>query len=109
MSVPPLTSLHAAGHQHLGQRFGIVHDLPDVLLVARRQRLAKADRLAGDDVHQRPALNARKHGPIDFLGIGLLAEDHAAARSAERLVRGRGDEIGHRHGMSCSLAATSPA
>ena len=49
------------------------------------------------DVHQRSALRARKDRPVDVLGVGLLAEDQAAARAAERLVRGGRDVIGQGH------------
>ena len=95
--------LHAAGQQHVGQRLGVVDDLPGVLLELGLQGLAEADRLAGDDVHQRPALDAGKHRPVDVLGVCFLAQDHAAARAAERLVRGRGHVVGHRHRVVVQL------
>ena len=63
LSVPPLTSFSAAGQEHFGQGLGVVDDLPDVLLEGRREGLAEADGLAGDDVHQRPALDARETRP----------------------------------------------
>ena len=78
-------------------------------LKAGCEGLAEADRLAGDDVHQRPALRAGEHGPVDVLGVRLLAEDHAAARAAQRLVRGRWSRSRPpARGSSCSLAATRP-
>ena len=59
-------------------------------------------------MHQRAALHAGEHGPIDLLGIRLLAEDDAAARAAERLVRGRGDVVGHRHRVVVQLGGHQP-
>ena len=61
------------------------------------ERFLEADGLGGDDVHQRPALDAGEHRAIEVLGELLAAEHHAAARPAQRLVRGRRDEIGVRH------------
>ena len=58
------------------------------------QRLAEGDRLGGDDVHQRPALQAREHRRIHLLGdLLVIAQDHAAARAAQRLVRGGGHDM----------------
>jgi hypothetical protein len=46
------------------------------------QRLAESDRLGGDDVHQRPALQAREDRRVDLLGDRLvIGQDHAAARA----------------------------
>ncbi len=61
------------------------------------ERLAEAHGLGGDDVHQRTALDAGKHLRVDFFRELLLAKDDAAARAAQRLVGGGGDEIGVRH------------
>jgi hypothetical protein len=70
----------------------------------------QADGLARDHVHQRPTLDAGEHGLVDLRRerrldgreIGLVharrellaAEDQAAATAAERLVRGRRDDVG---------------
>jgi hypothetical protein len=48
-------------------------------------------------VHQRPALQAGEDGRIDRLFVLGLHQDDAAARTAQRLVRGRGHDIGVRH------------
>ena len=40
----------------------------DIALELGPQRLAERDRLGGDDVHQRPALQAREHRRVDLLG-----------------------------------------
>ena len=63
------------------------------------QRFAEADRLAGDDVHQRPALNAGEDAAVDRLAVLFLGEAQAGPRAAERFVRRRGDEVGDRHGV----------
>ena len=54
-----------------------------------RHRLAQRGGFGRDDVHQRSALNPRKHRGVDRLLLLALHQDHAAARSAQRLV-GRG-------------------
>ena len=66
-------------------------------LELRPQRLAEGHRLGGDDMHQRAALQAREDRRVDLLGdVLVVGEDHAAARAAQRLVRGRGDDMGMR-------------
>ena len=48
---------------------------------------------------ERAALAAGEHGGVEPLGeVGVVREDHAAARAAQGLVRGRGDHVGVRHG-----------
>ena len=44
------------------------------------QRLAEADRLAGDDVHQRPALDAGEDGPVERPWPSLPCTARAPAR-----------------------------
>ena len=59
------------------------------------QRLAERDRLGGDDVHQRAALQAGEDRRVDLLRDGLVVgQDHAAARAAQGLVGGGGDDMG---------------
>ncbi len=53
--------------------------------------------LGGDDMLQRAALLAGEHGAVDLAGVLFLGEDDAAARAAEGLVRGGGDDVGVRH------------
>ena len=53
----------------------------------------RADSLARNDVHERAALRAGEHCLVDGLRILLLAEDQAAARAAQRLVRRRGHNV----------------
>ena len=59
----------------------------------RLERLAKADGLCRDGVHQRAALRAGEDRLIDRGAEFLLAKDHAAARAAQGLVRCGGDNV----------------
>ena len=54
-------------------------------------------RLGRDHVHQRTALGEREHRLVDPLRQLRAAEDHAAARPAQHLVRGGADHVGVRH------------
>ena len=73
------------------------------VLECRLKRLAEGDRLRGDHVHERPALNAGKDRRVDSVGPFLLAEDEAGTRAAQRLVRGAGHELGMRHRIGMEL------
>ncbi len=53
-----------------------------------------ATAIARGRVVVRAALEAGEHRAVDRRGVRLLAEDHAAARAAERLVRRRRDDVG---------------
>ena len=84
-------------HHDLAESAGIVHHVLDVDLVVGAQRLAECHGLCGDDVHQRPALDAGEDCRVDLLGdLLVVGQDHAAARAAERLVRRRRDDVGMR-------------
>ena len=77
---------------------------PHLLLVGFKfggQRLAKAERLCRDDVHQRAALHTREYSAVDLGAQSLLAENQPAAGPAQRLVRCGRDHIriGDRAGM----------
>ena len=87
----------ARGHGG-GEGPGVFDDLRRVLLEFGLEAFAEAHGLGGDHVHERTPLAAGEHGGVDGLGVGGPAEDEAAARAAQRLVRGGGDEIGVRHG-----------
>ena len=94
MSVPPETSAKPALHQHLAHRLGVVDDVLGVDLEVGAQRLAEGHGLGGDDVHQRAALDAGEDRRVDLLGdVLVVGQDHAAARTAQRLVRRRGDDV----------------
>jgi hypothetical protein len=57
----------AARRQNLGESDGVLRHLALIGLERRRHRFLEGDRLAGDDVHQGPALQAGKRGGIDRL------------------------------------------
>ena len=83
--------------QRLSERLGVLDGLRCVLLELRAQCLAERDGLRRDDVHERAALDAREDGLVELLAeLCILAEDHAAARAAQRLVRRRRDDVGVR-------------
>ena len=95
-------NLEAVRTQRFRQRLGVLDDVLGVDLEIRLQRFLEGHRLRRDDVHQRAALQAGEDRRIQLLGDRLVvAQDQAAARTTERLVRGRGGDmgIGHRRGM----------
>ena len=93
-----------------GERLRVLEDPPLVLSERRLERLLEADRLGRDHVDQRPALSPRKEHLVHALGHALLAENHAAAGAAERLVRRGGDEIRvWGMGEGCRPAEIGPA
>ncbi len=55
--------------------------------------LGEGHRLGRDDVHQRAALDAREVHLVDGLGPLGAAQDDPAARAAQGLVGGGGDEV----------------
>ena len=90
MSRPPFISVSARTRGVRDHRGGVVGELGP-------QRLAEGDRLGGDHVHQRAALQAGEDRRVDLLGDRLVVgQDHAAARAAQRLVGGGGDHVGVR-------------
>ncbi|KAG0921463.1 hypothetical protein G6F32_015093 [Rhizopus arrhizus] len=71
--------------------------------------LAQRDGLGRDDVHQRAALQAGENGRIDFLrDVAVIAQDHAATRPAQRLVRGGRGDVGMRHGRRVDATGDQP-
>src|SRR5690606_12211036 len=76
--------------QFFSQRARVVDYVLGIELEFWLQRFSKGNSLTGDDVHQRTTLKTREHSRIDLLGdVGVVGEDHAAARTAKRLVRRR--------------------
>ncbi len=61
-----------------------------------------------DHMHQRSALRARKHRLVDRLCILLFAHDHAAARTAQGLVRSRRYKVRIRHGRRVQARRNEP-
>ena len=58
----------AALGKRLGQDDGVLRDLLLVGLELGRERLLERDRLGGDHVHQRAALDAGEDRAVDLLG-----------------------------------------
>ena len=97
----------AAAHQRFSQCLGIGDDLFGVGFELRLERFAEGDRLGGDNVHQRPALRAGEDRFIDRLGQFLIVgEDQSAARSAQRLMRRRRDDVAVRERIRMRAAHT---
>ena len=95
----------AAGHDPVAARLHrgaegarVLDDLGGVGLELGLEALAETHGLGGDDVHERAALGARENRGVDHLGVGGAAEDQAAARAAQGLVRGGRDEVGMGNG-----------
>jgi hypothetical protein len=91
--------LVAARDDRVRHRLRVLHHLLLVVLELRLQRFLEGDGLGGDDVHQRTALDAGNTSDWNFFSSSslALADDDAAARTAQGLVRGRGDHVRMRH------------
>ena len=76
------------------ERAGVGDDLVGVAPELGGGGLAQRDGDAGGGVVVRAALQAGEHGAIDRLLVRRSAQDHAAARPAQGLVRGGGDHVG---------------
>src|SRR5262249_45861976 len=98
----------AALHQRRRERRGVLHDLLLVLAPRGRGGLVKRDRLAGDDVHQRPALHAGHDGLVERLRVLGPAQDHPAARPTKRLVRRGRNEVGDADGRGMQARRDEP-
>ncbi len=75
-------------------RLGVDDDLVDVGLELGLHGLTEGDRLGSDDVLERAALQAREDRLVQRGRPLFLAQHEARTRAAQRLVRGRGHEIG---------------
>src|SRR6201998_4315485 len=73
-------------------------NLPCVFAESRLGRFLQAHSFGRDDMHQWPALRAGERDAVELLRELRLAQYQSAARPAQRLVRGRRNEIGVRHG-----------
>ena len=81
-------------HKLLGHNASIFHDSFLVRLEIGPQRLAERHGFRGNRMHQRAALNPRENALVQRYGPVLRAQDEAAARAAQRLVRRGRDEVG---------------
>jgi len=96
LSVPPETSSYPAIHEILGEHGGIGDHALLVALEGRTQRLAKGHGLGSDNVHERTALNAGENLAVQGFAHIFCRQNHAAARTAQGLVRGGGGDVGVR-------------
>ena len=92
----PRHDAQTARGQRVRQYRRILDHLLLIGLEVRRQRFLEGDRLGGDHMHQRAALQPGKDRRIDRLLMLGLHQDDAAARTAQALVGGRRDHIGMR-------------
>ena len=82
-----------AREEGLGERARVAKDLALVGAPLGRRGLAEGHGLARDDVHERSPLHSGHDRPVQVAGVLGPAHHHAAARAAQCLVRGRGDEV----------------
>ncbi len=95
--------------QAFGQRLGVLDHVLRIDLEIRTQRLGERNRLGRDHMHQRAALQTREDRRVQFLGQRLvIAQDQAAARAAQRLVRGGGRDMRMRHRGGMHAAGHQP-
>ena len=96
------------GHEPPGERPGVVEDLLLVGLEAGLERLVEGHGLGRHHVLEGAALGAREDLAVDRLGVRLAAEDQAAARAAQGLVGGGGDDLGVRHRVGVKPRGDEP-
>ena len=105
LSVPPETMSKPWARSDFRQRLGVLDHVLGVDLEVRPQRFGERHRLGRDHMHQGTALQAREDRRIQFLGERfVVAQDQAAARAAQRFVRGGGGDMGMRHRRSMDAA-----
>ena len=83
----------------LFKRFRVLYDLFLISLEFGLESFAEANRLCGDGVHERTALCAGEDCLVDLLCEFFSAEDHTAARTAEGLVSGGGNDVSVGNGV----------
>src|SRR5436305_14885560 len=75
------------------QHFGIRNNLTRIISELLLQRLAEADSLGRDDVHQRSALHPGENNFVYGSREFLFRENHSCARSAKSLMGRGGDNL----------------
>src|SRR5438105_7553361 len=83
--------------ESLGQDLSVGNDLAGVVLEGGLHSLEETHRLGRDNVHQRPALDTRKHNLVDGSSEFLLAQNHARAGPAQSLMSGGSHDVGMRY------------
>ena len=84
---PAGNKIQPAFFQRFAHNFGILDNLRRIFLKLRGQIFAKTYRFCRNHMHQRTTLRSRKDSGINFLGnLGIIRQNHAAARAAQRFV-----------------------
>src|SRR5438132_3431756 len=97
-----------AGDQGLGKRIGVAAYPRLIGAEGLRARDLEARGLGGDCVAKRTTLETGKDGAIHCNRVLLRAEDEATARSRQRLVRRRRDEVAERGGIRVETSGDEP-
>ena len=85
--------------QTLGEDRGAAHGALLTLDERGARRELERGRLRRDHVHERSALLTQEDGGVDLLGeVGIVGQDEARARAADRLVHRRRHDVGVGHG-----------
>ena len=108
--MPPVTSRAPRRERPSASATGVVGHGPGVGLERRLAGLGERDRLGGHHVAER-ATEHHRAAAVDRVGELRLAQHHAAARAAQRLVRRRRRDVGVRHGVEVAgehLAGDEP-
>ena len=87
------------GVQALGQDLGALNGAALALGEVLGRGDLERHGLAGDGVHERPALLAREHGGVDLLLELLGGQDHAGSGTRQGLVHGGGGHVRVGHGV----------
>ena len=88
-----------AREENFGHRLGVIQHLFLVFGEGGVKRFEKGNRLRGNHLHQRPALDAGEDGGVEFFLQRFVGarEDQPAARPAQGFVGGGGDDVGNRY------------
>src|SRR5918998_397297 len=105
---PAGDEVEAAFQEAIRQSAAVLDDLPGVGVELRLQGLAEGHRLAGYRVHEGPALHPGEDAAVHLLGELLAAEDHAAARPAQRLVGRRSHDLAVRDRRGVDVGGDEP-
>ena len=93
----------------LGQDGGAALGALLPVLELRRRRQLERRRLGGDHVHERAALLTGEDVRVDLLReVGVVGQDEARARPADRLVHGRRGDVRVRHGARVQARGDEP-
>ena len=80
--------IQTAGLQDLAHFLRIFNHLCRIVLKLRREIFSETNCLGGNHMHQRAALSSRENRRIDFFcNIFIVSQNHAAAGTAQSLVR----------------------